>query len=73
MSAEEKVFSIDDLRLIILSYAIKHPDEPPLPTFYIKLKQRCKKICKNIKKKWENFILKILMKMLRIQIPFYRI
>lgn len=49
MSAEEKVFSIGDLRLIILSYAIKHPDELP-PTFYIKLKLRCKKICKNIKK-----------------------
>ena len=72
MNAEEKVFSIDDLRLIILSYALRHPDESAPPCRKI-LKRKFKKIYKNTKKKWEYFILKLLMKMWRIQIPVNRI
>ena len=72
MSAEEKVFSIGDLRLIILSYALQVHNDPQ-PTCQTKVKQKCKKIYKNAKKKWEYFILKLLMKIWRIQIPLDRI
>ena len=42
-SAEEKVFTISGLRLHILSFAIKHPDE--------KTHLTCKQSCINKKKK----------------------
>jgi hypothetical protein len=39
ISAEEKVFSIHELRLIIISYYLKHPDESPNLNCYQQFKQ----------------------------------
>jgi hypothetical protein len=72
MSAEEKVFSIDDLRLVILSYALQDRDDLS-STCKKKLNQKRKKMYKNAKEKWEYFILKLLIKIWRIQIPLDRI
>ena len=38
MNPEEKVFQIDGLRLLILSYSMRHPDEPKQYTNYEKFK-----------------------------------
>jgi len=66
--AEEKVFSIPDLRLVILSYYLKHPDEKDKLTCYQKFVENLNYKKEKINEKFNHLIYTLI---LRIHLRHY--
>ena len=60
--AEEKVFTIPELRLIILSYYLKHPEEKEKITCYQKFKEKIDLKKEILNDKLNSIIYKIILK-----------